>query len=227
MRVAIIPYRDRAKQLAKLIPALLEKGIDRIVVCEQSPNHSFNRGLIKNLGVLLGELDDKDTIYLHDVDLLPGPELRTYPPTTDTTVIHLYGHRHCLGGVVGMTVKAFKKVGGFCNDLWTWGGEDYALEKACEHADMMIDRRWFRQRFTADDWFSEMDKGGHPMKGPLARRLFTMDFQRSDRKVERREFYAPGYMSALENVLHYNRTTSKVDPRILWVSVDLRYSPSS
>lgn len=222
MRVAVIPYRDRAPQLAKLIPALFARGIDRVVVCEQGPLLPFNRGLIKNLGVALGELDPRDTVYLHDVDLLPGPELRAYPLAQDDVVLHLYGHRHCLGGAVGMTYRTFQRVGGFPNDLWKWGGEDYALEQACTAAGVTVDRRWFRQRFTADGWFAEMDAKGAPMDGAFARRQFARQVSQADRKVTRREHYQPGYAVALSFLKTRLRVVSKADPRVMRVVVELK-----
>ena len=140
----------------------------------------FNRGWVKNAGFLEAELDDADTVFFHDVDLLPGPST-VYPAVAAGTVLHLYGHTHCLGGVVGMTAAAFRRLGGFPAGLWAWGHEDTALQLACVNAGVRVDREVFTDRFTDDDAWREMDGAGRPMSGKQAMAEFVHGL-RSGRK---------------------------------------------
>jgi len=210
--VAVIPYRDRAPQIAKLIPELLKRGVDRVVVAEQTAGTPFNRGLAKNVGAVHGRIGDKDTMYFHDTDLLPGREMWTYAAVPDDTIVHHYGHRHCLGGVVGMTPATFRKVGGFCVDQWAWGGEDRWLQQAAEAAGVTIDRSQFRQRFTSDDWFVELDTTGRPIPGPEARRQFLQDPKVGT--VPERAVAPPGLPRTAASVASVHTSISRVDGRI-------------
>lgn len=215
--VAIIPYRDRAPQIAKLIPELLKRNVDRVVVSEQAEGKAFNRGLAKNVGAAFASpgLRDDDTLYFHDVDLMPGAKVRSYPAVSPGTVVHLYGHRHCLGGVVGVTYGTFKRIGGFCNNQWAWGGEDRGLQQAAEAVGVGVDRSLFRQRFTDDAWFAEMDSAGRVMPGLEAKARFLQDPKVS--QVPERCDFAPGVDEAGRWVERYHVSASRVDNRITTV----------
>lgn len=171
MKVVIIPYRDRAPQLKVLLPRL-KPHFDKIIICEQASGLPFNRGGCKHAGVAFANLERDDTLYFHDVDLLPMAQFKTYPLVPKNTVIHLYGHRHCLGGIVGMQVATYKTLHGFDTHLWQWGGEDTALQKRAEHSGIRIDRSQFTLRFQNDAVVQELDDAGSPMRGTLARQYF-------------------------------------------------------
>ena len=148
MKCCVVPYRDRSAQLATLLPALL-RSFDRVVIAEQGPGRPFNRGAIKDHAVDHCGLVPRDTIYFHDVDLLPGPRFGGYPLADASTVHHVYGHRHCLGGIVGMQLRTYRAAGGFPRDKWSWGGEDTCLQQRVLRAGFTIARpqRTFTLRF--------------------------------------------------------------------------------
>lgn len=172
--IVVIPYRDRGPQLAKLSARLQQcREVDRVIVCEQEAGDTpFNRGWCKNVGFLLANADPADTVYFHDVDLLPGSQFPGYPAAAKGSVRHLYGHYHCLGGVVGMRACDFRAANGFCNDLWQWGGEDRLLHEACLAARLDIDRSQFATRFARNAYVGEMDAKGAVMAEALARQRF-------------------------------------------------------
>ena len=181
--IVVIPYRDRAAQLSKLIPNLLKRKVDRIVVCEQTNGTGFNRGWCKNVGFLLSGAEPEDTVYFHDVDLLPGRDFQRYPRAVSRTVRHLYGHYHCLGGIVGMQARDFRTVNGFCNDIWQWGGEDRLLSDACLAKRMHIDRTQFVKRFSRDSYVGEMGSDGLVVPRGIAQTDFRLALQNGAKTV--------------------------------------------
>lgn len=176
MAVAIIPYRDRELQLARLLPRLVQRiNVERVVVCEPVDDGEFNRGWVKNVGFRVAQAAPAQTVYFYDVDLLPGPRLDRLPNAAPYQVVHLYGHPHCLGGIVGMRARDFEAAGGFVNDRQAWGGEDRYLRQACEAAGMRLPARPTCLRFEDDGFVREMDAVGHPMDGQTGVTLFRQD----------------------------------------------------
>lgn len=180
MKIAIVPFRQRDAQLKRLLPKL-RGHFDQIIVAEQARGKPFNRGAVKHAGVT-DTLTDDDVIYFHDVDLMPGPDCPGYPDPPHNVVIHLYGHRHCLGGIVGMRVGTYRQTGGFCLTQWDWGGEDTQLQRDVEARGFAIDRSRFTQRFANDSVVMEMDAQGVPLPGCRARSLFMQ--QRSEQQQQ-------------------------------------------
>jgi hypothetical protein len=147
----IIPYRattqpERKRQLGILLGCFeLHLPEAHVVVVEQCCERKFNKGALQNIGVLLSGGTDTDTICLQDVDMLPDAELiLEYTRGLEVqTVRHISGSNNrytkhkktserdsknrFLGGIVMLTVNAFKNVNGYPNDFWGWGGEDDEL----------------------------------------------------------------------------------------------------
>ena len=107
----VVPYRDRPEQLALFdahMHAYLERnGVDDYVVwiIEQSADgRPFNRGAVRNAGVrevIAAYGSPRTVICFHDVDTLPLVDGLPYgEPGTHYAVTHIYGHTHCLGGVL-------------------------------------------------------------------------------------------------------------------------------
>lgn len=184
----VVPFRQRLPQLQALLPALLARHAGPVLVCEQSDGpQPFNRGWCKNVGFQLTGARGADTVYFHDVDVLPGPGLVRYPPARPGAARHLYGHSHCLGGVVGMTADDFARVNGFVNDRWRWGGEDRLLQLACQRAHIAIERRapaWCR-RWGNDAYVQEMAADGRPLAGVDAARQFQAEIASGAKVPER------------------------------------------
>jgi hypothetical protein len=170
----IIPWSgDRSRQLKTLIRELTEhQPLETRLVLVRCDHTPFNRGLIKNAGFLEAACAETETVCFHDVDILPQARI-FYPECTDaTTVYHLYGHPHCLGGVVLMQSGLFRRANGFPVEQWAWGGEDRQLQVAVEACGGVVDRTYFSNRFTGRR-FAEMNSHGRPMPHQAARRAFS------------------------------------------------------
>jgi len=142
----LLPFRcdgaapQRAAQLHNFLTSMpvLLPGVDcRFVVCEQTPDgRRFNKGAVLNAGFREVALTHDDVLCLHDIDLIPSPELcadyaRALPPRTvrhlGATFPRYAGMKRFMGGVLMLRAGDFMRANGFPNDFEGWGGEDDVL----------------------------------------------------------------------------------------------------
>lgn len=142
----IIPFREsdqtnktRTKQLERLVKYFNTylKGIDYMIyVIEQSNDkRKFNRGALLNIGFVAARDDGCNIFVFHDVDLLPSEELKEYytqlpgsQPVHIAAVWDRYNKNpNYFGGIVVFNGETFKKINGYPNNFWGWGGEDDEL----------------------------------------------------------------------------------------------------
>ena len=154
----IVPFRDGGDQtrtkhleffrnrmsifLPKVVESLTAQGWDAkfdITVIEQSPEHSFNRGALLNIGFKLDET--YDAYIFHDVDLIPEDiMIPVYAgPYGKNAIAHFasewgrYKNPYkYLGGVLLVGSEVFKRANGFPNNYYGWGGEDDELRRRFE-----------------------------------------------------------------------------------------------
>ena len=138
-RVAIIvPYRGREEHLRTFLLHmhfyLPRQQLDyAIFIVEQHGSEPFNRAMLMNVGATeaLKSYDYLCFIF-HDVDLLPEDDRNLYScpaqPRHMSVAINIFLYRlpyeNIFGGVSAMTVDQFRRVNGFSNKFWGWGGED-------------------------------------------------------------------------------------------------------
>ncbi|XP_057705047.1 beta-1,4-galactosyltransferase 3-like [Corythoichthys intestinalis] len=135
----VIPFRDRASHLRTFLnhihPFLQRQQIEyRIYVADQWGQDTFNRGKLLNVGVQEALRDGNWTcIITHDVDLLPEDDRNMYScdsnnPTHLSVAVDKFNYKlpypSILGGVVAIAPDLFKKMNGYSNKFWGWGGED-------------------------------------------------------------------------------------------------------
>lgn len=151
----IVPYRNRPKQLELFVqhihPFLAAQQIEyKIVVVEQSINFKFNRGRLFNVGFV--ETLKKDPQFccfiLHDVDLFPENQNHLYACSTAprhmcsslNTFRYNLMYRDLFGGVIAIRRDQFKRINGFSNMYWGWGGEDDDLSERITNSGLKITR---------------------------------------------------------------------------------------
>ncbi|CAG1009939.1 hypothetical protein BURK1_03721 [Burkholderiales bacterium] len=151
----VIPYRDRAEHLSRIVPHLVtffER--DRfamaipyeIHIVEQAPGGPFNRGAIKNAGFAIAHAD-ADYVVFHDVDYLPI--WADYSRVRRPTSLIAWGVREAQGDgpqdttgcVVAIPVDDFVRVNGYSNDYRAWGYEDIDLKDRLRRAGLGWARR--------------------------------------------------------------------------------------
>ena len=141
----IIPFREhpdssvRFKQLKKFVIHLhnffKHKNIKYtfFVIKQNSYKQRFNRGLLLNIGFDIAK--KYQIIITHDVDMLPDDYLLQYYLHIPKYPVHIaypgssvkYGYPTYIGGINIYNRNDFKKINGFPNDFWGWGGEDDAI----------------------------------------------------------------------------------------------------
>jgi len=152
----IVPFRNdaddnRKHQLIEFMKymrhyfANIPTTMYKIYIIEQSNDGlKFNRGKILNIGFHIAQREYDYSHYIfNDVDLLPSKELYDYYVNTYNHPVHIanvwnarYNYKNYFGGVVSFTKSQYKKINGFPNNFWGWGGEDdelYLRTKDCKY----------------------------------------------------------------------------------------------
>ncbi|XP_064510455.1 beta-1,4-galactosyltransferase 6 isoform X2 [Pseudopipra pipra] len=154
-KVAIlIPFRNRHEHLPiffrHLIPMLQKQRLEfAFYVVEQTGTQPFNRAMLFNVGFKEAMKDAVwDCIIFHDVDHLPendrnyygcGEMPRHFAAKLDK-YMYILPYNEFFGGVSGLTVEQFKKINGFPNAFWGWGGEDDDLWNRVHYAGYNVTR---------------------------------------------------------------------------------------
>eukprot|EP00567_Pseudictyota_dubia_P007836 CAMPEP_0197451772 /NCGR_PEP_ID=MMETSP1175-20131217/30085_1 /TAXON_ID=1003142 /ORGANISM="Triceratium dubium, Strain CCMP147" /LENGTH=292 /DNA_ID=CAMNT_0042984607 /DNA_START=87 /DNA_END=965 /DNA_ORIENTATION=+ len=155
----IVPYRDlhpaqnRARHLKAFIPHML-RFLDRLkrrdlvteyhvyIIDQSDDGRKFNRGKLLNIGFDLARRDRKkghNVFIFHDVDLLPGDDLGEWYAKFPKRPLHIarvwdrYSNNpKYFGGIVSFSAEDMRKINGYPNTFWGWGGEDDEMQKRCE-----------------------------------------------------------------------------------------------
>ncbi|KAJ8265348.1 hypothetical protein COCON_G00144470 [Conger conger] len=154
-KVAIlVPFRNRHEHLPillrHLIPALQRQRIQfGFYVIEQAGNEPFNRAMLFNVGFKEAMRDlDWDCMVFHDVDHILETDRNYYGcsnmPRHFAVKLNKYyymlPYEEFFGGVSGLTVEQFRKINGFPNAFWGWGGEDDDLWNRVKFAGYSVSR---------------------------------------------------------------------------------------
>jgi hypothetical protein len=139
--IILVPYRDdgnqnRADQLKQFLDHY--KNLPILVIEQSNDGKKFNRGALLNIGYdfCLEHLPSITTFVLHDVDILMTPDvIHKYYTEDGKGLMHLgnlvspskYDGGHFLGRVLRVSKEVFKRMNGFPNTFYGWGGEDDAL----------------------------------------------------------------------------------------------------
>jgi hypothetical protein len=161
----IVPYRDlhpeqnRSKHLTSFVPHMIQflKQLKRqskvsdyhIYIIEQSDDQrKFNRGKLLNIGFDLAKKSKRkhDVFIFHDVDLLPQNDLSDAYAAFPKAPYHIarvwdrYSNNpKYFGGVVSFSSSDFKRINGYPNTFWGWGGEDDELQLRCQNIGLSWD----------------------------------------------------------------------------------------
>ena len=124
----------------------------------------FNRGAILNAA--LSTITHGQSVFTHDVDLVPVHNEAGSPPSydayatviPDTQILHLAGgwdrynpdgtlkFTSYLGGVAGMTPRGWRAVNGYPNDFFGWGGEDDELRNRVNESGTTVNDEYYDTR---------------------------------------------------------------------------------
>ncbi|XP_061762380.1 beta-1,4-galactosyltransferase 3-like [Nerophis ophidion] len=134
----IIPHRYREDHLKILLynlhPFLQRQQLDyRVYVIHQAGNYTFNKARLMNAGFREAMQEEEwECIFFHDVDLIPEDDRNNYVcgsnPKHFSVAVNKFDYilpyKKCFGGVTAFTPLQYRKINGFPNNYWGWGGED-------------------------------------------------------------------------------------------------------
>lgn len=143
MYVILVSYRARGNQAfrQKEVVDLIQNAKAyfaktgheyKIVICEQNDDRKFNRGALLNIAFLISErLFPQEKKYIHmnadyrfNMDWKFPSEIVEFK----TGFLELFAFPYpILGSACVFDPASFKAVNGFPNDLWGWGGDDWAI----------------------------------------------------------------------------------------------------
>ena len=150
----IVPYRDRADQLLVFLrhihPFLRKQELHyRIYVVNQADRNNFNRAMLMNVGFTEAMKDFAwDCFIFHDVDLLPEDDRNIYncpdQPRHMSVAVDKFKYKlpykTIFGGVAAIRTDQFKRLNGFSNLFWGWGGEDDDMSRRIHYRKLKIVR---------------------------------------------------------------------------------------
>ena len=150
----IVPYRDRSEQLVVFLrhlhPFLRKQELHyRIYIVNQADKNKFNRAMLFNVGYTEAVKDFPwDCFIFHDVDLLPEDDRNLYNcpdnPRHMSVAVDKFKYKlpykQIFGGVAAIRSDQFRRLNGFSNMFWGWGGEDDDMSKRIQYRKLKIIR---------------------------------------------------------------------------------------
>lgn len=182
----IVPYRDRVAHLGEFVQHMHRRFKVPIYFIEQAGNGPFNRGALLNAGFrLFGH--NFDYCAYHDVDMLPNKANYSFPDLPTHLATHVQQFKYSMppdyfGGVVLFSREDFKKVGGYSNHFWGWGGEDnemlfrlQALEMPYQHRQCWYESLYHPRSHPTGFDAAKMEQARKPRS--LFDGVYALDFE--------------------------------------------------
>nr|CAG4638650.1 EOG090X0AZ6 [Cyclestheria hislopi] len=182
----------------------------RITIVEQVAGKDFNRAKLFNIGFI--ELERRfptDCYIFHDVDLVPLRANNMYACTLQprhmSSSINVFNYQlpysQLFGGAVALLSKQFRRINGYSNEFFGWGGED-------------------------DDFYNRLRRSGLPLvrfEQDISRYIM-IDHAKESPNPDRFEMLRHGrwrYDNDGLNDLHYAVDDFELRPLYTWILVEL------
>ncbi|KAJ8000984.1 hypothetical protein DPEC_G00186110 [Dallia pectoralis] len=150
----IIPFRYREEHLKfwlhYLHPFLQRQQQDyRVYVVTQHGDGTFNKAKLMNIGFTEALKEyDYDCFVFSDVDIIPMDDRNLYrcfsQPRHLAVSLDKFGfvlpYLQIFGGATTLSTEQMKKINGFSNTYWGWGGEDDDISRRVTYKGMTISR---------------------------------------------------------------------------------------
>lgn len=185
----IIPYRGRETQKENIIK-VLHKFLSEFLTCtfriyivEQHGDGDFNKGCLLNIGFLETNKKGNNYYCFNDVDTLPKSNLANYSRPKENTIVHPYGHSHCISNMFLINPETYIKMNGFSTKFWGWGYEDTDFLLRAKFCNIEINRNNFSERFKSQIYYEtdiqtlkDIAEKNNSMTAILNRTLFHSSF---------------------------------------------------
>ena len=156
MYVILVSYRARGTQTFRReeLKGLIQNVNDyftqnrkeyKIVICEQNDDRGFNRGALLNIAFMLSEnLFRMPLTYIHmNADYRFNTTRRFPDEITNfkSGFLEMFALPYpVLGSACVFDANSYRQINGFPNDLWGWGGDDWAIYNRIHAKHIVIDR---------------------------------------------------------------------------------------
>ncbi|XP_022088270.1 beta-1,4-galactosyltransferase 6-like [Acanthaster planci] len=151
----IIPFRNRSHHLPillrYLVPMLRRQLLEfGVFAVNQENDLNFNRATLMNVGFMESlNMSHWDCFVFHDVDHVPLSDLNYYGCSNmprhfisgDSVWNYTLAYENLFGGVTGFLGSDIRKMNGFPNVYWGWGGEDDEILLRARRVKLKIGRR--------------------------------------------------------------------------------------
>ncbi|KAA0197832.1 hypothetical protein HAZT_HAZT011494 [Hyalella azteca] len=120
-----------------------------LIAVAEAGKREFNRATLMNIGALeSAKLYPYDCLVFHDIDLLPEDDRNLYAcreqPLHLSVAVDTLGYtlpyKNIFGGAGAISVEQFRRVNGFSNKFWGWGGEDDDMANRIKYHGLSISR---------------------------------------------------------------------------------------
>ena len=221
--IVIIPIRDREEHLnsflKNIIPIFKYQDIDyKIYIIEQIKGKKFNKAKINNVGFLESTKDypDYNRILFNDVDNYPLYKKGINYKTKVKGFHHFFGDPRWLGGFFMTNQTYFKKVNGYSNEYWGWGGEDNDLLARINAQNINVIRNVFYKRFQQDE-IVDIDHVRENKKDRMAAYMSKMKLKKESYKKDIKNIFKDG----LNNIKYTVKSKKMVAKNIIRILVDI------
>lgn len=218
----LVPFREqkeqkRGEQLKKFISHINRYHPDwNVLVIEQSEDgRKFNRGALLNIGTKIAEKAGLEYVIHHDVDLLPLMKIVPYYTAIPEKPIHIgkiwttkYDSVTFLGGIISIKIEDMKKINGYPNTFWGWGGEDNMFRVRLKDKNIDVYQPTLR------------NEGIKELKHVDTRSLRQLRNMRvwEDQEEERKHIGREGYKNTKYDILNVEEIT----PNIKKITVEIK-----
>ena len=179
----IVPTRERDEQWAVFQEHMCSFWKSNTVPLhiwriEQTPERSFNRAWLFNVGLKLHQNHTNPNasvscVAVHDVDLIPEPGVDytdcSMPTQLGSELEHFnwgYPYEQSMGGVFLASASHWTQVNGMSNSFWGWGGEDDELFERFKRKGLLIDGQRPRRPAKGFGRFRKI-KQGHNVRAKV------------------------------------------------------------
>ena len=207
-----------------------------IYLIEQScDNCNFNIGKLKNIGFKLANDSqrDYDFFIFTDIDILPDKSLAPYyfKPIKGVSCLGHRGTRYqqsspaskCfMGSCLGFDAKSFKKINGYPNNFWGWGGEDESILIRCNLNNIPI----FIPKIGSIKDLEQTPEGGPvSLKKKLSqlKKLNLKETRKDEKQILETKIWKKNGLANLEYQTKDNYQLSKSKFKLYYWLVDLNY----
>lgn len=144
-----------------------------LIVVEQNAGAPFNRGWLMNVGFAFmmnnSYTRTVKTVIFHDVDMLANSKVKidvflhevVHLSTSASQFEFKMPYESYLSGIVAFQPAFYKKMNGYSNKFWGWGGEDDDLARRVQNSNVKVHRPFSGNVLSMSDAHTYRENKNH------------------------------------------------------------------